>query len=325
MLTLAVVLTKKLGLADPAGRRARRTPGGGRARVPPLVRRRAGGLPDPAAGRRRTPALPGPRRPEGPSTPLQVALTADGREAEIATPPLALERGAPAALDRLLAIERSRLAVAVAPSVDCLTGFSTHVNVSVPDARRGRGRPRLRAPPRRRGRHDRRARVERRALREGATWSARGRGRVRRGRRPDRLSHLRRGRGGRAVRSTASPPSWPEPEIVASREKFGWFLPPTGSLGQVLREGRADPSRRHRRRRAAPGEHLGVGPPGLSLARPGPDARRRAGRGRAAAARSRSVRPGSARSTTRRIAADDAPTRTAPRSSPAAWWRSRSG
>ena len=66
-----------------------------------------------------------------------MALTADGREAELATPPIPWDGAAPHRLDALLAAERSVLARRVAEKIgaDRLTGFSTHVNVSVPDDR----------------------------------------------------------------------------------------------------------------------------------------------------------------------------------------------
>src|SRR5262249_50049396 len=76
-----------------------------------------------------------PGDPRARRLPSGVMLTADGREAELATPPLAWEATAPRRLDRLLAAERSELAsrVAEVAGADRVTGFSTHVNVSVPD------------------------------------------------------------------------------------------------------------------------------------------------------------------------------------------------
>jgi len=65
-----------------------------------------------------------------------VALTADGWEAELVTPPLPLDAAAPAALARMLAEESARLLTALQRDEPTtrLTGFSTHINVSVPDS-----------------------------------------------------------------------------------------------------------------------------------------------------------------------------------------------
>src|SRR5690606_7067212 len=65
-----------------------------------------------------------------------LALTADGWEAELVTPPLPLDAAAPATLARMLAEESARLLAALQRDVPTsrLTGFSTHINVSVPDA-----------------------------------------------------------------------------------------------------------------------------------------------------------------------------------------------
>ena len=64
-------------------------------------------------------------------------LTADGREAELVTPPVAWDASAPGKVDDMLAAERIELATRVThlAGADRLTGFSTHVNVSVPDDR----------------------------------------------------------------------------------------------------------------------------------------------------------------------------------------------
>lgn len=64
-----------------------------------------------------------------------LALTADGWEAELVTPPLALRRDAPDRIAAMLDLERVRLLHSlheVDPHVR-LVGFSTHVNVSVDD------------------------------------------------------------------------------------------------------------------------------------------------------------------------------------------------
>ena len=67
--------------------------------------------------------------------PSGVALTADGLEAELATPPVRVGPGVGRTLDLMLAAERSVLvAEAREHAVTSLTGFSTHVNVSVPDS-----------------------------------------------------------------------------------------------------------------------------------------------------------------------------------------------
>src|SRR5688500_10500956 len=67
-----------------------------------------------------------PGDPRARRLPSGVMLTADGREAELATPPLPWGEGAPEALDALLATERSVLAAraAEAGAADRLTGFS---------------------------------------------------------------------------------------------------------------------------------------------------------------------------------------------------------
>ena len=65
-----------------------------------------------------------------------LALTADGWEAELVTPPLPLDAAAPATLARMLAEESARLLAALRRNepTSHLTGFSTHINVSVPDS-----------------------------------------------------------------------------------------------------------------------------------------------------------------------------------------------
>ncbi len=62
------------------------------------------------------------------------AITADGREAEIATPPMPLERGFAAAVVHSAARGRACLD-GVLPVGTQLRGYSTHINVSVPDGR----------------------------------------------------------------------------------------------------------------------------------------------------------------------------------------------
>ena len=178
-----------------------------------------------------------PGDPRARRLPSQVALTADGREAELATPPLALTAGVPEALDRMLAVERSRLAAALAPAVDAIIGFSTHVNVSVPDAivaevgqlfarQCGVAAAMLGEPSTSEGLF---VRPRRGRLEVGGEYAEGA----------DLVASVTFVLAAVAALCTdRDPPRWPEPDIVASREKFGWFLPPTGSLAQVLCDGR---------------------------------------------------------------------------------------
>jgi hypothetical protein len=77
-----------------------------------------------------------PSDPRARRLPSGTALTADGFEAELATPPLPLGPDLTARLDDLLAAERSELAAALVPhGVTRIAGFSTHFNISVPDDR----------------------------------------------------------------------------------------------------------------------------------------------------------------------------------------------
>jgi hypothetical protein len=182
-----------------------------------------------------------PGDPRARRLPSGVALTADGREAELATPPLAWGRGAPERLDALLASERAELAARLAEQVgaDRLTGFSTHVNVTVDDDRvveAGR-------------RFTRYVALATAVVAEPATSSG-------------LLVRPRRGRlevGGEyaeggdlvawvtfvgsavaALLADAPPPEVPEPVSVPAREKFGWYLPVEGVYADLLREpGRA--------------------------------------------------------------------------------------
>jgi hypothetical protein len=65
-----------------------------------------------------------------------VALTADGREAELASPPLPVAFDTPRQIDALLRSERTELRdLVLAHDVTGISGFSTHLNVSVPDDR----------------------------------------------------------------------------------------------------------------------------------------------------------------------------------------------
>ena len=237
MPTLGPVLTKKLGLPIPLAdvRDVRR------AGVEHEYRLSAAG--EQVDFRTVLPAVAGhlrcldPGDPRARRLPSAVALTADGREAELATPPLAITHDVPGVLDRMLAVERSRLAAATAPSVDAVTGFSTHVNVSVPDAvvaevaqlfarRCGVAAAMIGEPVSSEGLF---VRARRGRLEVGGEYAEGN----------DLVALLTFVLAAvTALCIDRDPPSWPKPEIVASREKFGWFLPPSGSLGQVLRKGR---------------------------------------------------------------------------------------
>lgn len=59
-------------------------------------------------------------------------VTADGREAEVATPPLPVATGVAADLEALARLGHRRLRAAL-PAAHRLDGYSTHLNVSVPD------------------------------------------------------------------------------------------------------------------------------------------------------------------------------------------------
>ena len=168
--------------------------------------------------------------------PSGMSLTADGREAELATPPVPWATGAPQRLDRLLASERSELARTLAAhgTGDRLSGFSTHVNLSVPD--------------------DRVVELGRTFARTcGLAVAAAAEPRTSAG----LLVRPRRGRleiggeyaeGGHLVALVTfvgaavgalldgSPPpaSLPEPLVVPSREKFGWYLPVEGAYAALL-------------------------------------------------------------------------------------------
>jgi hypothetical protein len=176
-----------------------------------------------------------PGDPRARRLPSGVVLTADGREAELATPPIAWDAAAPRLLDELLAAERSELAgrVGEAAGADRLTGFSTHVNLSVPD--------------------DRVVDVGRRFARYGGLATAlvaepaSGSGllvRPRRGRleiggeyaEGEHLVALVTFVGAvvAALLADARPPDVPEPVTAPAREKFGWYLPVEGPYADLL-------------------------------------------------------------------------------------------
>ena len=181
-----------------------------------------------------------PGDPRARRLPSGVMITADGREAELATPPLRWDASAPGSLDELLAVERSVLAAraAEAAGADLVTGFSTHVNVTAPD--------------------DQVVEVGRRfVLHCGLATALVGEPRTSAG----LLVRPRRGRleiGGEyaegdhlvalvtfvgaavaALLDDVPPPRLPEPVAVPAREKFGWFLPPEGPYADLLDRGRA--------------------------------------------------------------------------------------
>ena len=157
-----------------------------------------------------------------------MALTADGLEAELATPPVRVGPGVGRTLDLMLAAERSVLAAeAREHAVTSLTGFSTHVNVGVPDSEVVTVARRLATE----------CAVAIALLAEPSDSSG-------------LLVRPRRGRlevGGeyaegsdlevlvtvllaavRGLRTGAGPVGQPPPVLEPSREKFGWYLPAAG-------------------------------------------------------------------------------------------------
>jgi hypothetical protein len=77
-----------------------------------------------------------PGDPRARRLPSGVALTADGWEAELATPPVPIDATAPHRIDELLRSERTELrALSSSYGVTRVSGFSTHLNISVPDDR----------------------------------------------------------------------------------------------------------------------------------------------------------------------------------------------
>ena len=182
-----------------------------------------------------------PGDPRARRLPSGCALTADGWEAEIATPPLPVGPGAPQRLDALLATQRSELAVELAAQgVPRLTGFSTHVNISVRDDRvvdicpasSSLSRSSLRAPSSRPNPNRAQAARAPASVPSGDRW------RVRRGRGPRRAGHLRQLAVGALVAGSV-PPRGPAPVVVPSREKYGWHLPPEGPYAVLLADGPA--------------------------------------------------------------------------------------
>lgn len=181
-----------------------------------LVGRLAGSLPtlDPGDPRAR-------RLPSG------VSLTADGREAELATPPLPLGADTPLRIDALLRRERTELRDRAADGhgVTTVTGFSSHLNISVDDRRvvaLGRAFADLCAPafaalvepP---GSSGLLVRPRRGRLEVGCEY-VEGEHLV------AALTLLAACAAG--VANASAPPLRQLPVMVPSREKFGWFLPP---------------------------------------------------------------------------------------------------
>jgi hypothetical protein len=171
-----------------------------------------------------------PGDPRARRLPSGVVLTADGREAELATPPLPWQGSTPEMLDRLLAEERSVLALRAAEvaGVDRVTGFSTHVNVSVPDERVVEVGSRF-------VRHCglATALVGEPGASSGLLVRPR-RGRLEVGGEYAEGPHLVAlttfvGSAVAALLDDLAPPRVPEPVAVPARERFGWYLPPEGA------------------------------------------------------------------------------------------------
>ena len=183
-----------------------------------------------------------PGDPRARRLPSGVALTADGWEAELATPPLPVGPGLPGTIDRLLRAERTELRrVAAAEGVDRITGFSTHLNITVPDDE---------------------------VVSVGQRFAEHCLAALAEVMEPDSSSGMfvrpRRGRleiGGEyvegadlegaltllvgcveALRRGRPAPATKPPVLEASREKFGWYAAelPAGQLGTVWSWARAD-------------------------------------------------------------------------------------
>ena len=148
---------------------------------------------------------------------------------------------APALLDELLAAERHELAVraTTAANADRVTGFSTHVNLDVPDER-------VVDIARDFARHCGLA-----AALVGEPASSVGLlVRPRRGRLeicgeyaegPHLVSLVTFvGSAVVALLNGSAPPQTPEPVVVPSREKFGWFLSPEGVYADLVSRPRPD-------------------------------------------------------------------------------------
>ena len=181
----------------------------------PLINQVAGGI------RPLDPGDPRARR-----LPSGVALTADGWEAELATPPVPIGPGAPQQIDDLLRGERTELRERTsALGVTRVSGFSTHLNVSVPDESVvGLGLMFVESclfalaavvePPASQGLlvRPRRGRLE-----VGGEY-VEG---------PDLVAGLTLlAACVCGLLAGASPPPTGAPQVLPSREKYGWFVPP---------------------------------------------------------------------------------------------------
>ncbi len=176
-----------------------------------------------------------PGDPRARRLPSGVVLTADGQEVELASPPVRWGAAAPRAVDALLAAERAVLAERLAEVVgaDRLSGFSTHVNVTVPDDRVvdvGR-------------RFVRYAGLATALVAEPATSSGLlvrpRRGRLEVGGEYAEGEHLVAwmtflGSAAAALLANVPPPRLPQPVVAPSREKFGWFLPVEGPYADLI-------------------------------------------------------------------------------------------
>lgn len=176
-----------------------------------------------------------PGDPRARRLPSGVVLTADGREAELATPPVRWDAPAPRLLDVLLASERGELAERAAGVADAdrITGFSTHVNLSVPDER-------VVEIGRRFVRHCglATALVAEPASSSGLLVRPR-RGRLEIGGEYAEGDHLVAlvtfvGSAVAALLADAPQPDLPAPVTVPAREKFGWYLPVEGPYADLV-------------------------------------------------------------------------------------------
>ena len=181
-----------------------------------------------------------PGDPRACRLPSGTALTADGLEAELATAPYPAQQDVASRLDAVLASERARLRSAVEPlSVERITGYSTHVSVSVDDdAVVDVGRAFVRA-----------CGIALTLLAEPASsmgvFVRPRRGRLELGTEYAEGRDLERiivfAIGAVATLEHGRPaPDVPAPVVEASREKFGWHLPVSGATATCLHAGDRD-------------------------------------------------------------------------------------
>ncbi len=173
-----------------------------------------------------------PGDPRARRLPSDVALTADGWEAELATPPVDVHPGVPQEIDQLLRVERTELrAAAGAEGVDRITGFSTHLNITVPDDEvvslglrfAQHCLPALADVMEPNGSAGLFVRPRRGRLEVGGEYVEGA----------DLVAALTLLTGCvDALRWSYQPPAMQAPALVASREKFGWYAPdlPQGQL-----------------------------------------------------------------------------------------------